>query len=138
MNRIALLAVFGCLMIACGSDSTSPANATAVGTWSLSTYDGGPLPVTIIQNAAGKVEFVDDVLALTSDHKYIETGHLRATPASGSPSTTTQGDVGTYTDVNGTVTLTSTAGNGVDVGTIVGTKMTIVFQGHTLVYSRGS
>ncbi|MGH7615931.1 MAG: hypothetical protein ACREPM_01750 [Gemmatimonadaceae bacterium] len=44
---------------------------------------------------------------------------------------------GAYMNVNGTVTLTSTAGNGVDVATIAGTKMTIIFQGHTLVYVRG-
>ena len=94
--------------------------------------------MTLSQNAAGKLEFLDDVLALTSDLKYVETGHLRATPTNGAPTTTAQGDVGTYANVNGTVTLTSTAGNGVDVATIAGTKMTIIFQGHTLVYVRGS
>lgn len=138
MNRFALLAATGCLIVACGSDFASPDIGTAVGTWSLSTYDGGPLPVTLSQNALGKVEFMDDALTLTSDLKYTETGHLRATPTNGTPSTTAQGDVGTYRNDGGAVTLTSTAGNGVDVGTIVGTKMTIIFQGHRLVYLRGS
>ena len=138
MNRTPLLTMTACLMAACGSDATSPSNATVVGTWSLFSYDGGGLPATISQNATGKVEFIDDVFVLTADLKYVETGHVRTTPTNGPPTTTTQGDAGTYADVNGTVTLMSASGNGVDMGTIAGNRMTILLQGHALVYVRGT
>jgi hypothetical protein len=91
--------------------------------------DDVALPVTLGQNANGKVEFTDAALMLTSGLKYTQVGHLRVTPATGASTTTVQGDAGTYTFANGTVTLMSTAGNGADVATVAGTKMTILFQG---------
>jgi hypothetical protein len=138
MSRIAFLTVTVCLLAACGGDTTSPAATNVVGTWTLSTYDGRALPVTVSQNALGTVEFTDDAFSMTADLKYVETGHLRTTPVTGAPTTTAQGDTGTYAETNGIVTFTSTAGNGADTGTIAGNKMTIIFQGHTLVYVRGS
>ncbi len=137
MKRMTVLALIAVCAAACGSDTTSPA-ATAVGTWSLSTFDGVALPVTLSQNAAGKEEFTDDTFTLTSGLTYVETGHVRTTPTNGTPVVTAQGDVGIYAFANGAVTFTSTAGNGVETGGIDGSKMTIIFQGHTLVYLRGS
>ena len=136
MHRIAFIAVTAGLIVACGGDTTSPPASAAVGGWLLSTYDGRSLPITESQNASGTVQFTDDAFTLTADLKYIELGHLRTTPVSGTPTTTAQGDTGTYTYANGAVTMTSTVGNGVGTATVSGNDMTVPFQGHTLVYVR--
>src|SRR5579862_988194 len=137
MKRIALLGLVGCVVMGCSGEATGPA-ASIVGSWSLSTINGAGLPELLFQNASGTTEFTDDAFTFTSGLQYFELGHVRNMLTGGGSTTTAQGDTGTYTysTATGTLIFTSMIGEGVDTATVVGSKLTLVFQGKTYVYVR--
>lgn len=59
------------LVTACGGDSTGPGGANSpVGTYSITTVNGKPLPVAVIDVPLYKVEVSGGTLSLTGDGKY--------------------------------------------------------------------
>ena len=66
MHRIALLAALVALA-ACNNDATSP-SVSLVGTYSLRTVNGNPLPYTFSNGSV----LVSDQLTLNSDNSYVD------------------------------------------------------------------
>ena len=128
------------VLAACSSDSTGP-NGSVTGSYTLRTVNGNNVPVVVFQNTTVKDELTAGNINLNADKTW--SGSLSAretTLSSGAVVTATVPANGTYTNNNGSVTLTDatdgsqltgTAANGTltisgDIG--VGAVVTLVFQ----------
>ncbi len=95
IRRVALLGMV-VLGVACGSDTSTPPTspttpttpttpATAAGSYSISTVNGGALPVALAVDTSGlyKYEITGGTIALTSDGKYsVVTNYRQTIPGS--------------------------------------------------------
>jgi hypothetical protein len=90
-------------------DQPMASPATFVGVFALRTIDGRPVPTTLSDNVAGKLEVLDEAYTLRTDHSYSRTQRYRQTPADG---TATEGSFtqnGTFDEGSGTVAFHGTA-----------------------------
>jgi hypothetical protein len=124
----ATLAVVG----ACGSDSTSPNNVGASGTWSLQSINGSALPITLGSGTAAVTIFAS-TLTISANGNYNEVVTLR--PA-GTTSNTTFTEVGTWTSTNGLVTFNDQTDGITYNGSVSGNTLTETTPGFTSVYAR--
>ena len=114
------------------SPTTSPLDL--VGTYTLRSVAGQPLPYLVEQAGQTRVEVVDDLLILASGSTYSEVGHKRIT----SGGITTVGavvDAGSFSRRNNDITMGSLL-IGSWRGTVEGNTLTLVQQGLTLVYQK--
>ena len=129
--------VFAVLLFAafagCGGDSATATSANIVGTYALSTVNGGPLPFTF-QAAEPKIELISDQFVVSSNGTFTESTVVRVTDE-GVVSMKTFPDAGTYV-VEGAL-ASFTFGDG-SIGTYtVGTnRLTGTDAGLTLVYTK--
>lgn len=130
LSLFVLISTVGCG----GSDSTSPATSSVVGTYALKSIDGLSLPYVTDLNSASKTEVLDATYSLNADGSYSQLVHYRMTTAT-SVTVTNAGDVGAYLSVNGALTLFSTTGLGQLNGSVGGGTLTIVASS-VLVYTR--
>lgn len=119
------------LTLACG-EPTSPLGL--VGTYTLQSVNSMPLPFTLHQTGATRVEVLDDVLFLSSSSSYSEVGHTRHT-TDGIVSLAAPVDAGTFSRRGDVIAMESLL-VGHWEGTIEGRTLTLVQQGYTLVYKR--
>lgn len=90
-------------LMGCGSDAPlAPENGNGgntgggiTGTYSLTTVNGGTLPVVLFQNSTDKVEITAGSISLNADNSTTFSLTIRET-SGGSVSTETETDVGTY------------------------------------------
>lgn len=127
--RATLLAA--ALMLSCG-EPTSPLDL--VGTYTLQSVNGMPLPFTLQDMGAWKVEVLDDVLFLASSSNYSSVGHKRFT-ANGVVSLAAPVDAGTFSRRGDVIAMQSLL-LGRWEGTIRGRTLTLVQHGFTLAYTR--
>lgn len=127
--RATLLAT--ALTLAC-SEPTSPLGL--VGTYTLQSINSLPLPFTLQQTGATKVEVLDDVLFLSSSSSYSEVGHKRFT-SNGIVTLAAPVDAGTFSRRGDVIAMESLL-IGHWEGTIQQRTLTLVQQGYTLVYKR--
>lgn len=127
MRLIKFLAVAS--LIACGGggdSSTAPQNASVVGAWNLSTTNGKTLPA----NVNGYEEVMNGQLnfsvagTYTSQYQYHPTG---------STSTRTSSESGTWTQTGNTVSFNS---NGTYTGTLSDGKLIVSESGELWAYVR--
>jgi hypothetical protein len=120
-----LFAVFALVTLAaCGGDkSTGPPDASVPGTWTLTRYNGSPVPYTAT-TADTKTELLSGSLVFTAPNSYALALTFRYTE-SGVSSTETQSSAGTYAANGSTLTLQSQAGGPPSTGTISGTTLSI-------------
>ena len=126
---ITLLAV--ALTLACG-EPTSPLDL--VGTYTLQSVNGLPLPFTLQQYGTAKVEVLDDMLFLASSSSYSAVGH-KLTTSNGFATLSAPVDAGTFSRRGDVIALESLL-VGHWEGTIQRRSLTLVQQGYTLVYTR--
>jgi hypothetical protein len=117
--------------LACG-EPTSPLGL--VGTYTLQSVNGMPLPFTLQQTGAWKVEVLDDVIVLASSRNYSAVGHKRYT-SNGIVSLAAPVDAGTFSRRGNIIAMQSLL-VGHWKGTIEGRTLSLVQQGYTLVYTR--
>ena len=114
MRRIALLAAIVALA-ACSNDATSP-SVSLVGTYSLRTINGNPLPFTF---SSGSV-LVSDRLSLNVDNSYVDI----ATFSNGSTST----EQGFWSSNNNVITFNDQTDNIQYTGSLSGSVLTEIFN----------
>ena len=104
-SALALAAVVVTLA-ACGSDKKITGPTDVVGTYSLATIDGSPLPYTVPNNPTNTIVIQSGLVMLNSDNSYTIGG--TGTSDGGDPQAVIA-DAGTYAFSGSTVTFTSTA-----------------------------
>ena len=114
MRRIALLAAIVALA-ACSNDATSP-SVSLVGTYSLRTINGNPLPFTF---SSGSM-LVSDRLSLNADNSYVDI----ATFSNGSTST----EQGFWSSNNNVITFNDQTDNIQYTGSLSGSVLTEIFN----------
>lgn len=101
------LAVAVATLAACGSSKKTVTGPTSVvGTYSLATIDGSPLPFTVPNNPSHTIVVQSGTATLNADNSYSLGG--TGTSDGGDPQQVVA-DVGTYVFSGSTVTFTSTA-----------------------------
>ena len=137
MRALLIWTVATVLLAACGSDSdgtTTPQSSSPVGTWTLTSANGAPLPFAF-QSGRVTYEVLFDQYVLRADGTFTEAYQLRDTEGTivGLENLT---DYGTWT-VNGTVFVITYGDNGVAVsGTFSGNTVTLTQLGALMVYNR--
>lgn len=86
------------LTAACtGSDATAPGpSVSVIGSWSLQTVNGAPLPYVMDQNGADKSELTADVITFIGGGQFTQVSQVRVTSA-GQVSTQPVLQAGTFT-----------------------------------------
>lgn len=121
------------LVAGCNTDETTvPTDNAFVGTWSLSTVNGAPLPYTI--QATPKIELVGDQLVVSASGTFAVSSQLRITNGT-TITTQTASDGGTYS-VNGTEATFIFNGGTTGDATVSGNTLTVAEPGVTLVYQK--
>jgi hypothetical protein len=131
-----LIAVSGCR----GSDTIAGSSKAAVGTWTLSVYNGMPLPATAIQQGTTTVAVVSGSLDLGDDNTYHIFTTFR-TVQNGVSTTSSQHVVGIWVDRGGNITLVPDGGAATVTATYSGSQLLLNGIGNDggslpLVYSR--
>jgi hypothetical protein len=125
-------------LAACGGDSSTGPNSI-VGSFTLSTVNGKPLPVTLVDSINGQPVFTIVIkspssLTINSGGTFAFTLTATATEPGMAPITATQTVNGTYTLTGSTVVLTA---NGDTItGTWSGDTITLNDSGDVLVFQR--
>ena len=134
--RKLLLACAAVAMLGCGGDSTGPA-ASAEGTWNLQTVNGSALPYTAIFIASPvyRFEILSDQVVASGDGSYVETSQVRETDGT-TVTTSTEQDIGTWTQHGSQVTVTSALDGTVNTAVVSGNKLTVNAEGVIGVYVR--
>jgi hypothetical protein len=132
MNRRAFL-VLSFVLAACGSDSSTEPSSI-VGTWTLQTINGSPLPFVVAQSGSDKEEVLSEVVTLSAGGTFTESSTLRLT-VSGTVTTQSFPETGTYTVSGSTLTLRSSDGS-TGTATWSGNTLTGSAEGFVFVYKR--
>lgn len=130
---IAVLALLLLPLSACGGDSTGPDNSFA-GSYELRSIGGSPLPFTVIQVGADRLEVVSGTLTINEDGTFSDRATFRITE-SGNVTTEQEAVAGTYTRNNNAFTFSDTDGD-VYSGSLQGNTMTVTVEGLILVYQK--
>jgi hypothetical protein len=128
-TRIALVAAaftLGC------SPATSPLDV--IGTYTLKSVSGSPLPYQLPEVGPIKVHVLDDMIILTPSGTYSEVGHKLFTNGT-MASVATPVDAGNFRRRGDAITMESLL-IGVWSGTIKGSTLTLEQQGLTLIYEK--
>jgi hypothetical protein len=118
----------------CHSDSVTNPAESAVGTFTLASVDGGPLPMLII-GGEPKLEVLSDELTFTPTGTFTQNTTFRFTEA-GVPSVEAHAELGTFTLTGTQLTIHFTSDNSTTNATLSGDRITVTGQGHALVYVR--
>ena len=119
------LTMLGTCALACGSEAaTAPVVTSVVGTWTLTSLNGKPLPF-VYQASDPKLEVVSKQYVIASGGTFTTSFTLRGTELDGTVNTTTTSDAGTQMLANNTVTFTYRSDGSVVVGQATATTITI-------------
>jgi ABC-type glycerol-3-phosphate transport system substrate-binding protein len=134
LRRSFLVALAGItLAAACGGDSATGPDSI-VGTYTLQTVNGVATPVTVFQDASGRVEVTGGRVSLNADGTFSDAIDLRLTSGQ-TVLTTTETAVGTYVRSGDNITFNVTGAEPYRMA-ISGRTLTQVEEGFTLVYRR--
>lgn len=133
MRRL-VLALGAISLLACG-DSSGPEVSSAVGTWSLVTINGSPLPYTVLLlQPSYRLEIMSATFVAAQNGTYAGSVTTRETDA-GSVTTTTEPDNGTWSQAGNTLTITASDQTS-SIATISGNTITLSESGFVSVYQR--
>jgi hypothetical protein len=130
----ALLILAPIVVEGCGSDAVTNPAESAVGTFTLSSVDGGPLPLLII-GGEPKLEVLNDVLTFAAGGTFTQKTTFRFTEA-GVPSVEDHSELGTFTLEGSQLSIHFPSDNSTTKATLSGDKISVTGQGHALVYMR--
>ena len=126
-------------LIGCGGDDSNAPSASHVGTYTLSTVGGSPLPVTI---AAGSDQVViqSGRITLNANNSFTEETTVQATIGGFIPVVQTVECSGSYQLSGTSITLTGLSGDycegGSETGTLSGNTLTVTLEGFSAVFTR--
>jgi len=135
MRRWSLVLALATLAACSSSESTAPAGASIVGSWSLEAVNGAPLPYVLSDTASTRTEVTADVLTFLQSGQFTQLTELRTTTA-GQSNTQTVPQAGTFTASGGQVTLQFAGDSASYAGTVSGRTFTLAFQLLTLRYGK--
>ncbi len=115
------------MVVACGGDKATGPNASITGNYTLRTVNGNALPAVVFQNTTEKEELTAGNINLNADRTWSGSLSLRSTNlTNGATATLSLPANGTYTNNNGSITLTDASDNSQLTGTVGGGTLTIV------------
>ena len=115
------------MVVACGGDKATGPNASITGNYTLRTVNGNALPAVVFQNTTEKEELTAGNVNLNADRTWSGSLSLRSTNlTNGATATLSLPANGTYTNNNGSITLTDASDNSQLTGTVGGGTLTIV------------
>ena len=144
MRRVLLL-LLSTLAAACLSAPTDatppldPTDANVAGSFSLTTINGGVLPVLVSITSVQESDLTSDTVSIASDGTWSEATVLRVTQLSDNTTSTSVTVIsGTYTIANQQINFlqTSAGGSLAFAGSVKGDRLTIVYAGSQFVYAR--
>ena len=134
VRRTFLLAVFSFFALAaCGDDDATGPGSSITGTYQLQTVNGQPLPYTIFDFGANKVEATQATLTLNENRTFNGAVTLRRTE-NGAVRTETVTESGSYTQTDNTIQFTFL--NNTATGVVSGNSLTVNTSGAVLVYQK--
>ena len=115
------------MVVACGGDKATGPNASITGNYTLRTVNGNTVPAVVFQNTTEKEELTAGNINLNADRTWSGALSLRSTNlTNGATATLSLPANGTYTNNNGSITLTDASDNTQLTGTVGGGTLTIV------------
>ena len=115
------------MVVACGGDKATGPNASITGNYTLRTVNGNTVPAVVFQNTTEKEELTAGNINLNADRTWSGSLSLRSTNlTNGATATLSLPANGTYTNNNGSLTLTDASDNTQLTGTVGGGTLTIV------------
>ena len=115
------------MVVACGGDKATGPNASITGNYTLRTVNGNTVPAVVFQNTTEKEELTAGNINLNADRTWSGSLSLRSTNlTNGATATLSLPANGTYTNNNGSITLTDASDNSQLTGTVGGGTLTIV------------
>ena len=115
------------MVVACGGDKATGPNASITGNYTLRTVNGNAVPAVVFQNTTEKDELTAGNINLNADRTWSGSLSLRSTNlTNGATATLSLPANGTYTNNNGSLTLTDASDNSQLTGTVGGGTLTIV------------
>ena len=144
MRRVLLLVlpVFAAACLSTPTDNTpplEPTDANVAGAFSLTSINGGALPVLVSISSAQESDLTSDTVSIASDGTWTETSVYRITQLSdNTTSTNTSVISGSYTIANQQINFLQTSGTAslAFAGSVKGDRLTILFAGSQFVYAR--
>ena len=122
---LAALLLAPVVLSGCGSDSgIEEPGPSVVGVYALTSFDGAPLPVTLIAGDP-KLEVVSDEITLAAGGAFTQATSLRWTEG-GVASTQSHVEIGTYTASGSTLSFRFSSDNSTGSATVSGRNFTIV------------
>ena len=119
--------IFLAMVVACGGDKATGPNASITGNYTLRTVNGNTVPAVVFQNTTEKEELTAGNVNLNADRTWSGALSLRSTNlTNGATATLSLPANGTYTNNNGSITLTDASDNSQLTGTVGGGTLTIV------------
>ena len=135
MRKIVLMLLALMLpLAACGDDSTGPGETNITGTYTLQTVGGSPLPATLDQRGADRLQITAGRTTLNQDRTFSQSLTLRITQ-SGAVTTTEFPLNGTYTQNNNAIIFRYNDGEEA-AGSISGNTLTITDEGLVFVFRK--
>ena len=115
------------MVVACGGDKATGPNASITGNYTIRTVNGNTVPAVVFQNTTEKEELTAGNINLNADRTWSGSLSLRSTNlTNGATATLSLPANGTYTNNNGSLTLTDASDNSQLTGTVGGGTLTIV------------
>ena len=115
------------MVVACGGDKATGPNASITGNYTLRTVNGNTVPAVVFQNTTEKEELTAGNINLNADRTWSGALSFRSTNlTNGATATLSLPANGTYTNNNGSITLTDASDNSHLTGTVGGGTLTIV------------
>lgn len=130
---LAAVAMLG--ILACGSSTESSQATSVVGTWSLQTINGTPLPFVIQQTGANTEQITSDVYRLVAGGVFTQMTGKRFT-INGVVTTQSVPDAGIYVVNGNAVTVQYNSDGSRATAVWSGDTMTIAGGGFVSVYTR--
>jgi hypothetical protein len=136
---LATVALIGCSDDDDDDGGTTPTNVT--GTYNLTLVNGAAPPgTTSFPAGGGRIEITSATMVLRENQTYTETINARTVPASGTATTSTQTENGSYAIYGNTIVFTLPATTSTPAfsydGTITGNTLTYVFAGTAITYTK--
>jgi hypothetical protein len=136
LRRSFLSALAGfALFAACGGDSTGPGDTNIVGSYTLQSINGNPVPWRAIVIGNDWFEIASGSGSINADGTYSLTFNWRESVA-GETDEGSESLVGTYTRNGNAITFRDASDGSTAIGTISGRQISVTSEGVVLVYVR--
>ena len=125
-------------LAACGGTDSpfTGVQSDIIGTWTLSTVSGAPLPVVVLTTATSKVEVVSDIFSFSVTGAYLETAVVRTT-TNAVVGDTTYNDAGSYLFTSSSAARLKSSFDGTTQdASLAGGALTITASNGVFVYKR--